>query len=115
MFFEASKFGGVIEITYWTELFLNNILLFAMQGRCLLHTGNLAAFVDVTLGDNFTEEAMQRLVEIGFNCVDISGERRPSIVEVTKDVEEILEKERGLVAGPSHGHTTVTLGSELFA
>ncbi|CAK9211222.1 unnamed protein product [Sphagnum troendelagicum] len=84
-------------------------------GRVLLHTGNLAAFVDVTLGDNFTEEAMQRLVEIGFNCVDISGEGRPSIVEVTKDVEEILEKERGLVAGPSHGHTTVTLGSELFA
>lgn len=71
--------------------------------------------MDETLGGNFTEEAMRRVVEIGFNCVELSGEKRPTMADVARDLEAVLEKERGLVATPSEGPTTVTLGSELFA
>ncbi|KAL3696665.1 hypothetical protein R1sor_010741 [Riccia sorocarpa] len=84
-------------------------------GRNLRDAGNLSAVVDHSLGSNFTEFAMQKTVEVGFHCVEPVGDRRPSMVEVVRELKEALEKEKGLPAGAVEGATTVTLGSELFS
>ncbi|BBN02557.1 protein MpRLK-Pelle_RLCK-IXa [Marchantia polymorpha subsp. ruderalis] len=83
-------------------------------GRSLLQAGDLGALVDRTLGSSFMEVAMRKMVEVGFHCVEETGDRRPSMAEVVKELEEALEKERGLTSGGGEGATTVTLGSELF-
>ncbi|KAL2643425.1 hypothetical protein R1flu_011012 [Riccia fluitans] len=84
-------------------------------GRALRDAGNLGAFVDSSLGSNFTEFAIQKTFGVGFHCVEPVGDRRPSMGEVVKQLEEALAKEKGLPVGAGEGPTTVTLGSELFS
>ncbi|CAM6103692.1 unnamed protein product [Calypogeia fissa] len=83
-------------------------------GRSLLQAGNLGALVDSTLGSNYMEPAMRKVVEVGFKCVEPTGRKRPDMTEVFTDLEVALEMERGLATGGGDGTATVTLGSELF-
>lgn len=80
----------------------------------LLQAGNLGALVDSTLGSNYMESAMRKVVEVGFKCVEATGRKRPDMTEVVADLESALEMERGLTTGGGDGTATVTLGSELF-
>lgn len=74
----------------------------------------MGALVDGTLGTNYMEPAMRKVVEVGFKCVESIGEKRPTMTEVVADLEDALERERGLATGGGDGAATVTLGSELF-
>lgn len=80
----------------------------------LKEANNLAALIDSTLYHTFTEDAMKEFLDLIFQCVEPLGERRPTMNEVTNELDRILEKERGLTVAMVEGTTNVTLGSELF-
>lgn len=80
----------------------------------LKEANTLATLVDSTLNHTFTEDAMKEFLDLIFQCVEPLGERRPTMIEVTNELDRILEKERGLTAAMVEGTTNVTLGSELF-
>lgn len=81
--------------------------------RLLLERRNLGALVDDTLGGNFTEEGIKSIMELSFKCIELTADRRPSMKEVVRELEKILEKETGHTSGVE-GSASVTLGSELF-
>lgn len=80
----------------------------------LKEANKLASLIDSTLNHTFTEDGMNEFLDLIFQCVEPLGERRPSMNEVTNELDRILEKERGLTAAMVEGTTNVTLGSELF-
>lgn len=85
-----------------------------LWAHSLKEANNLAALIDSTLNQTFTEDAMKEFLDLIFQCVEPLGERRPTMNEVTNELDRILEKERGLTAAMVEGTTNVTLGSELF-
>ncbi|KAJ7299697.1 hypothetical protein O6H91_Y177300 [Diphasiastrum complanatum] len=80
----------------------------------LLVAGNLEALVDGTLASSFKDEALRKLLRLGFHCIEASSSKRPTMSEVALELEAILEKERGMATTAGEGMAVVTLGSELF-
>eukprot|EP00249_Psilotum_nudum_P008342 c21208_g1_i3 orf=423-2321(+) len=81
--------------------------------QLLLEKQDLGVLVDRTLHSNFTEKGIKSVMEVAFQCVEQSADKRPTMDAVVKELDQILEKERGLT-GVGEGTAIVTLGSELF-
>ncbi|KAL6533557.1 hypothetical protein OROMI_027669 [Orobanche minor] len=69
---------------------------------------------DKRLGNSFTTEGMEELIQLIGQCMDSSSERRPPMTAVVTELDRILEKEMSLTTIMGEGTPVVTLGSQLF-
>ncbi|XP_004304571.1 PREDICTED: proline-rich receptor-like protein kinase PERK1 [Fragaria vesca subsp. vesca] len=76
--------------------------------------GNISSIIDDRLGNIFTAEAMEKLIQLIIRCVEGSSERRPTMSHVVTELEGILEKEMSLTTIMGEGTSTVIPGSQLF-
>ncbi|KAG8385033.1 hypothetical protein BUALT_Bualt04G0180800 [Buddleja alternifolia] len=77
-------------------------------------SGSISTIIDQRLGNSFTREGMEELIELILQCVNPSSERRPAMSYVVTELERILEKEMSLTTIMGEGTPVVTLGSQLF-
>ncbi|KAH9288240.1 hypothetical protein KI387_032357, partial [Taxus chinensis] len=77
----------------------------------LQESNKLADFIDSTMNHNFTEESVKEFMDVALLCVELLGERRPTMNEVMKELDRILEKERGQTAATAEGAAVVKLGN----
>ncbi|XP_057819646.1 leucine-rich repeat receptor protein kinase HPCA1 isoform X2 [Cryptomeria japonica] len=82
--------------------------------QSLRESNKLVALIDSKMNQNYTDEAIKDFMDVAFQCLEFKGERRPTMNEVRKELDRILEKERGQTADTVEGAAVVTLGSELF-
>ena len=75
---------------------------------------NLASMIDGRMGNRFTAEGMEELIELIIQLVQYSSERRPVMSYVVMQLDKILEKEMSLTTVMGEGTPTVILGSQLF-
>ncbi|KAL2532390.1 Protein kinase superfamily protein [Abeliophyllum distichum] len=80
----------------------------------LQESGSLSTIIDQRMGNSFTTEGMEELIQLIMHCVNPSSERRPAMSYVVKELERILEKEMSLTTIMGEGTPVVTLGSQLF-
>ncbi|KAL5765806.1 hypothetical protein ACOSP7_016423 [Xanthoceras sorbifolium] len=86
-----------------------NIVLQAKRGS------SLDDYIDKTLGDQTAANAAREMMELVFQCIDISR-RRPSMRRIVEELEQIQEREIGRLHSEfgEEDIGAVTLGSELF-
>ena len=75
---------------------------------------NVSCIIDERLGNSFTGEAMEGLIQLIMRCVEASSERRPSMNNVVTELDRIVEKEMSLTTIMGEGTSTVIPGSQLF-
>lgn len=85
-----------------------------LKAHSLWELNKIAALIDSTIVPNFTAEAMKDYMDLTFRCMEPLGERRPTMNVVVKELDQILEKERGQTEATIEGAAVVKLGSELF-
>ncbi|KAL6139360.1 hypothetical protein ACLB2K_057665 [Fragaria x ananassa] len=73
--------------------------------------GNISSIIDDRLGNSFTAEAMEKLIQLIIRCVEGSSERRPTMSYVVTELEGILEKEMSLTTIMGEGTSTVIPGT----
>lgn len=77
-------------------------------------SGKISSIIDERLGNSFTAEAMEKLIQLILRCVEASSDRRPAMSYVVMELEGILEKEMSLTTIMGEGTSTVIPGSQLF-
>ncbi|XP_051140257.1 putative serine/threonine-protein kinase isoform X2 [Andrographis paniculata] len=77
-------------------------------------SGSISSIIDKRLGNSYTREGMDELIELIVHCVNPSSERRPAMTYVVTELDRILEKEMSLTTIMGEGTPVVTLGSKLF-
>lgn len=77
-------------------------------------SGKISSIIDERLGNSFTDEAMEKLIQLILRCVEASSDRRPAMSYVVMELEGILEKEMSLTTIMGEGTSTVIPGSQLF-
>ncbi|MCO5557386.1 hypothetical protein L7F22_010949 [Adiantum nelumboides] len=82
--------------------------------KYLLERRELGELVDDKMGGQFTEQAIKSIMEIAFKCVELVAEKRPSMKEIVKDLENIMAAKSQFAPG-IEGLASVALGSELFS
>ncbi|GER46836.1 kinase family protein [Striga asiatica] len=80
----------------------------------LQESGSISTIIDRRLGNSFTKEGMEELIQLIIHCVNSSSERRPPISDVVTELDRVLEKEMSLTTIMGEGTPVVTLGSQLF-
>ncbi|KAL3653901.1 hypothetical protein CASFOL_003582 [Castilleja foliolosa] len=80
----------------------------------LQESGSISTIIDQRLGNSFTTEGMDELIQVVVQCVNSSSERRPVMSYVVTELDRILEKEMSLTTIMGEGTPVVTLGSQLF-
>ncbi|KAM1014829.1 hypothetical protein TB2_044570 [Malus domestica] len=75
---------------------------------------NVSCIIDERLGNSFTGEAMEGLIQLIMRCVEALSERRPSMSNVVTELDRIVEKEMSLTTIMGEGTSTVIPGSQLF-
>ncbi|TQD84337.1 hypothetical protein C1H46_030118 [Malus baccata] len=75
---------------------------------------NVSCIIDERLGNSFTSEAMEGLIQLIMRCVEALSERRPSMSNVVTELDRIVEKEMSLTTIMGEGTSTVIPGSQLF-
>ena len=85
-----------------------------MKVQNIQDNGNISSIIDDRLGNSFTAEAMEKLIQLIIRCVEGSSERRPTMSYVVTELEGILEKEMSLTTTMGEGTSTVIPGSQLF-
>ncbi|KAL6508124.1 hypothetical protein OROHE_021666 [Orobanche hederae] len=75
---------------------------------------SISTICDKRLGNSFTTEGMEELIQLIGQCMDSSSERRPPMTAVVTELDRILEKEMSLTTIMGEGTPVVTLGSQLF-
>lgn len=89
-------------------------MLLLIKVQNIQDDGNISSIIDERLGNSFTAEAMEKLVQLIIRCVEASSERRPAMSYVVMELEGILEKEMSLTTIMGEGTSTVIPGSQLF-
>lgn len=85
-----------------------------MQVQNFQESDSISTICDKRLGNSFTTEGMEELIQLIVHCVDSSSERRPPMTAVVTELDRILEKEMSLTTIMGEGTPIVTLGSQLF-
>ncbi|KAI4339483.1 hypothetical protein MLD38_024425 [Melastoma candidum] len=67
---------------------------------------NFSSIIDRRLSSSFTLEGMEEFIRLVIRCVDLSSERRPSMGQVMRELERILDKEMSLTTVMVEGKTT---------
>lgn len=80
----------------------------------LQDSGSISTIIDPRLGNSFTTEGMEELIQLIVHCVNSSSEKRPPISYMVTELDRILEKEMSLTTIMGEGTPVVTLGSQLF-
>lgn len=75
---------------------------------------DFSTIIDQRLGNSFTAEGMEEVIQLIIRCVYLSSERRPAMSYAVMELDRILEKEMSLTTIMGEGTPTVTLGSQLF-
>lgn len=75
---------------------------------------NMSSVIDERMGNSFTAEGMEEVIELIIECVQPSSERRPVMSYVVMQLDKILEKEMSLTTVMGEATPTVILGSQLF-
>ncbi|XP_062105311.1 proline-rich receptor-like protein kinase PERK8 isoform X2 [Humulus lupulus] len=75
---------------------------------------NVGSMIDGRMGNRFTAEGMEGLIELIIQLVQVSSERRPLMNYVVMQLDKILEKEMSLTTVMGEGTPNVILGSQLF-
>lgn len=75
---------------------------------------NMSSVIDQRMGNSFTAEGMEEVIELIIECVQPSSERRPVMSYVVMRLDKILEKEMSLTTVMGEATPTVILGSQLF-
>ncbi|KAL8049118.1 hypothetical protein ABFX02_06G000800 [Erythranthe guttata] len=73
-----------------------------------------SSMIDGRLGNSFTREGMEELIQLIVHCLNPSSERRPPMSYLVTELDRILEKEMSLTTIMGEGTPVVTLGSQLF-
>ncbi|KAM0957789.1 hypothetical protein ACFX2C_023164 [Malus domestica] len=71
---------------------------------------NVSCIIDERLGNSFTGEAMEGLIQLIMRCVEASSERRPGMSHVVMELDRIVEKEMSLTTIMGEGTSTVIPG-----
>lgn len=91
---------------------INQNLVEWMQN--LQESGSISTIIDQRLGNSFTTEGMEELLQLIMHCVYPSSEKRPAMSYAVTELDRILEKEMSLTTIMGEGTPVVTLGSQLF-
>ncbi|XP_030482335.1 proline-rich receptor-like protein kinase PERK8 isoform X2 [Cannabis sativa] len=75
---------------------------------------NVGSMIDGRMGNRFTAEGMEELIELIIQLVQVSSDRRPLMNYVVMQLDKILEKEMSLTTVMGEGTPNVILGSQLF-
>ncbi|XP_015893871.1 nodulation receptor kinase isoform X2 [Ziziphus jujuba] len=75
---------------------------------------NMSTIIDQRLGNSFTAEGMEELIQLIVRCVEPSSESRPAMSDVVTELDRILEKEVSLTTIMGEEPPNVMLGSQLF-
>ncbi|XP_024017827.1 putative serine/threonine-protein kinase [Morus notabilis] len=75
---------------------------------------NMSSIIDERMGNSFTAEGMEEVIELIIQCVQPSSERLPVMSYVVMQIDKILEKEMSLTTVMGEATPTVILGSQLF-
>ncbi|RXH69699.1 hypothetical protein DVH24_037483 [Malus domestica] len=67
---------------------------------------NVSCIIDERLGNSFTGEAMEGLIQLIMRCVEASSERRPGMSHVVMELDRIVEKEMSLTTIMGEGTST---------
>lgn len=80
----------------------------------LQDSGSISTIIDKRLGNSYTTQGMEELIQLIGQCLNPSSERRPGMSYLETELDRILEKEMSLTTIMGEGTPVVMLASQLF-